>query len=91
MDHLRVGPDFAFGPIDDIVSLFSIHSGFCDSPLLGGLADPRIEGIGRVERLVERPKCGLRFVEVADIVLGRIFGTAPIQQSQKFLDRKSVV
>jgi len=45
-----------------------------------GLADAGIQAVGRVEPSVESGQFRLRVIEVADIVLGRIFGAALVEQ-----------
>jgi len=48
--------------------------------VLGGPTDPGIEAVAGIKALVMIKQCRLCVVEVTDIVLGRIFGAACIEQ-----------
>ena len=58
----------------------------------GSFADARIEAVARIELPIEICECGLRFVQVPDVVFSRIFGAARIEQPEHLVfERHAVV
>ncbi len=58
----------------------------------GGSSDAGIEGVGRIEATIEIPQRRLGLVEVADIVLGRIFRAARVEQgAERVFQRLAVL